>query len=693
MAPGRDSPAGPDKLAPQTAVGPARPPDAHPRTGSTAPRPSPAGPAPDAAGRRRSTRSPADRPPSPDSGPGGARRARPARRARRRAPRTAPALSSGALPLPHLGDCTQDGQPVRHSQSRIAARVAASQRPSTACPRSAKPGAAGMAVVHEHGGPPGVRVQRRRHAADVPAVADREQRQQADRGVLGGVQRARHARRRQPGGGERRPRRRRTRRRGCAGSARAGRAAPSPAPCRPGRGAGRPPPARSPSPRRTTPAPAPWSRRGEHPRHLDVGGATGRRCASPGRPACTTRDPGVEVELLHQVALAAVQVHRAGVHGGRGGGRRRRCRASARSPPPPRPPGRARAPDVHRAGGALPGRGPVPAGRPAAQHAVGHQLVEHRRPRARRRTRRATSPLGQRQLGGGADQLRAPARTGWPGRARSPPPGRRAAPPGGARGRCPSGRPGPRARPAPRRAPARPGRTAARTTPGCPGSRPPPPRRARRCPRRARARWWWPRRAARRWTSAGLQRAPLLGQVAAAVGGHPRRPGSGSTSASSRCAAQRGHLRTAPGADERERPRPLEHQVGEHPGGLGAGRPAHRGAVLAGELGQQRRLPQRDRAPGARRAVLGHRRHVASGQPAGERGRLGHRGRGQHERGPRAVARADPQQPAQQQRHVRAEHPAVGVALVDHHELQPAQERRPPAVPGQQRRGAACPGC
>ena len=27
---------------------------------------------------------------------------------------TAPALSSGSLPLPHLGDCTHDGQPVSH---------------------------------------------------------------------------------------------------------------------------------------------------------------------------------------------------------------------------------------------------------------------------------------------------------------------------------------------------------------------------------------------------------------------------------------------------------------------------------------------------------------------------------------------------------------------------------------------------
>ena len=50
-----------------------------------------------------------------------------------------------------------------------------------------------------------------------------------------------------------------------------------------------------------------------------------------------------------------------------------------------------------------------------------------------------------------------------------------------------------------------------------------------------------------------------------------------------------------------------------------------------------------------------------------------------------AVPRADPQQPSQQQRDVRAEHPAVGVALVDDDVAQPAQERRPAGVPGQHR--------
>ena len=45
---------------------------------------------------------------------------------------TAPALSSGSLPLPHLGECTHDGQPSAHSQATIASRVTRSQRWATA---------------------------------------------------------------------------------------------------------------------------------------------------------------------------------------------------------------------------------------------------------------------------------------------------------------------------------------------------------------------------------------------------------------------------------------------------------------------------------------------------------------------------------------------------------------------------------
>ncbi len=52
---------------------------------------------------------------------------------------TAPSLDSGELPLPHLGDWMQEGQPVSQGQLRMASLVAVSQSPATAKPRSAKP--------------------------------------------------------------------------------------------------------------------------------------------------------------------------------------------------------------------------------------------------------------------------------------------------------------------------------------------------------------------------------------------------------------------------------------------------------------------------------------------------------------------------------------------------------------------------
>ncbi len=52
---------------------------------------------------------------------------------------TAPVLSNGSLPFPHLGDCTHEGQPLGHSQPAIASRVAPSQSTSAEWPRSAKP--------------------------------------------------------------------------------------------------------------------------------------------------------------------------------------------------------------------------------------------------------------------------------------------------------------------------------------------------------------------------------------------------------------------------------------------------------------------------------------------------------------------------------------------------------------------------
>ena len=68
--------------------------------------------------------------------------------------------------------------------------------------------AAGVAVVDEDRRPAGLRVGVGREAADVPAVAHREQRQHRDLRVLGGVQRAEQQLRREAG--ERRRRRART---------------------------------------------------------------------------------------------------------------------------------------------------------------------------------------------------------------------------------------------------------------------------------------------------------------------------------------------------------------------------------------------------------------------------------------------------------------------------------------------------
>ena len=116
--------------------------------------------------------------------------------------RTAPRLCSGSLPLPHLGDWMQDGQPASHSQAAMASRVAVSQARGGVEGALGEARAAGVAVVDEDRGQQGVRVQRDGDAADVPAVAGGEQRQHADGGVLGGVQGAAEDLRVDPGGVE-----------------------------------------------------------------------------------------------------------------------------------------------------------------------------------------------------------------------------------------------------------------------------------------------------------------------------------------------------------------------------------------------------------------------------------------------------------------------------------------------------------
>jgi len=52
---------------------------------------------------------------------------------------TAPALSSGWFPLPHFGDCTQEGQPASQRQEAIVSRVAVSHALAWWNPCSANP--------------------------------------------------------------------------------------------------------------------------------------------------------------------------------------------------------------------------------------------------------------------------------------------------------------------------------------------------------------------------------------------------------------------------------------------------------------------------------------------------------------------------------------------------------------------------
>lgn len=59
------------------------------------------------------------------------------RRARSRD--SAPALDSGSLPLPHLGETTQAGQPSAQEHSAIMSAVARTQAAASSAPRSAKP--------------------------------------------------------------------------------------------------------------------------------------------------------------------------------------------------------------------------------------------------------------------------------------------------------------------------------------------------------------------------------------------------------------------------------------------------------------------------------------------------------------------------------------------------------------------------
>ncbi|RSS41670.1 hypothetical protein EF902_22415 [Streptomyces sp. WAC05858] len=178
-----------------------------------------------------------------------------------------------------------------------------------------------------------------------------------------------------------------------------------------------------------------------------------------------------------------------------------------------------------------------------------------------------------------------------------------------------------------------------------------------------------------------LQGAALLGEIAAAIGGDPvrqravhlREPLLGD---------ERDELRAPPGAHEGDRTDALDGQVGEQVRGFGRGRTAHRGALLAVELGQ-RRFPEGEDDLAAGRAVLGDLHDGHAGQPARGDRRVGGGGRGEQEHRRGAVAGADAAQPAQHLGHMGAEDTPVGVAFVDYHIAQRPQEGGPSGVAGQ----------
>ena len=175
-----------------------------------------------------------------------------------------------------------------------------------------------------------------------------------------------------------------------------------------------------------------------------------------------------------------------------------------------------------------------------------------------------------------------------------------------------------------------------------------------------------------------LDLAPLHRRVAGAVGGHQL----GQVGAAAILEAQLGELLdqldAAARAQEADRSRLRLHQVGQQ-----VGRLAERGSARARALVHQRRVPHRDPALGPRCAVARHQPHLVADQPLGQLDGVGDRGAGQHEPRLGAVGQRQPAQAAQHVGHVRAEHAAVGVGLVDHHPGQVGQQVAPVGVVGQ----------
>ena len=176
-----------------------------------------------------------------------------------------------------------------------------------------------------------------------------------------------------------------------------------------------------------------------------------------------------------------------------------------------------------------------------------------------------------------------------------------------------------------------------------------------------------------------LELAPLLGRIAGAVGGDAVGQLAAPAVLQRELREARHQLDRLARLHEDDRARALRHQVGQQVGRLREHRAA-RGGLLVDD----RRVPHGDRALGLGRAVAVDDRDVVEpGQPLGQLARVGDGGRGEQDPRRRAVGVGHPPQAPQHVGHVRAEHAAVDVRLVDDHHRQVREEVAPRRVVGQ----------
>ena len=167
-----------------------------------------------------------------------------------------------------------------------------------------------------------------------------------------------------------------------------------------------------------------------------------------------------------------------------------------------------------------------------------------------------------------------------------------------------------------------------------------------------------------------LQRAAVLGQVTGAVGGDALgKIGPAEATGEHLGRAHGHHLGRAARTHKGHGARALGDEGGHHLGRLGGGGATHRRPMLSLGPLDKAWFPQRHGARAGGSGVLRNRAGGPAGKALRMPARVLHSGRGINYRRPRAIVRAQAQQPAQHERHVRAEYAPVGMAFIDNDEL------------------------